>query len=261
MASRRKPGAVVWVLLVVAAGAGWLTPAEARHDDVECRAYADGGYGRDRGYRSCGECTDRHGSCVERCYQAGYACEAIGHSYYGHRQRFEGFATSRRRARQEALDRCYYGGGRDCRVTDCGEAQREISQRRCETGRPRGRPSEPPVTSDRCRRYPIGCGPGYSDERLRGIDCEGRSEIGCLCWKGLGSKAACDRYYERKRQGKPPESGGDPCQEYPIGCGPGYTDPRLQGIDCQGRTQIGCLCWKGLASERECREYREKKKR
>lgn len=49
------------------------------------------------------------------------------------------------------------------------------------------------------------------------------------------------------------------CVTYPIGCGPGYTNPKLKGIDCGGRSEIGCLCWKNLASKQECDAYRAKK--
>ena len=48
-------------------------------------------------------------------------------------------------------------------------------------------PPARPLT--RCEQYPLGCGPGYTAERLRGIDCGGRTQVGCLCWKKLGSKA------------------------------------------------------------------------
>jgi len=51
-----------------------------------------------------------------------------------------------------------------------------------------------------------------------------------------------------------------PCEQYPLGCGPGYRNPALRGIDCQGRTEIGCLCWKDLASKAECDAYRREKR-
>ena len=49
------------------------------------------------------------------------------------------------------------------------------------------------------------------------------------------------------------------CASYPIGCGPGYTNPKLTGIDCEGRSEIGCLCWKDLATEQQCAAYRASK--
>jgi hypothetical protein len=53
-----------------------------------------------------------------------------------------------------------------------------------------------------CVTYPIGCGPGYANPKLRGIDCGGRSEIGCLCWKNLASKQECDAYSASKKKKK-----------------------------------------------------------
>jgi len=58
-----------------------------------------------------------------------------------------------------------------------------------------------------------------------------------------------------------PQTPMDKCARFPLGCGPGYTDLRLRGIDCQGRTQVGCLCWKGLASKAVCKAYRDQKRR
>ncbi|MCG6871744.1 MAG: hypothetical protein LJE84_05595 [Gammaproteobacteria bacterium] len=57
-----------------------------------------------------------------------------------------------------------------------------------------------PSTPQACAKWPLGCGPGYQSERLRGIDCQGRSEIGCLCWKNKASKQVCDEYRANKNK-------------------------------------------------------------
>jgi len=58
----------------------------------------------------------------------------------------------------------------------------------------------------------------------------------------------------------PPSRPATPCEQYPLGCGPGYSNPALRGINCEGRTEIGCLCWKDLASKSQCDAYRREKR-
>ncbi|MCG6871467.1 MAG: hypothetical protein LJE84_04175 [Gammaproteobacteria bacterium] len=64
------------------------------------------------------------------------------------------------------------------------------------------RPGPGPKTGPvgKCAKFPLGCGPGYTDLRLRGIDCQRRTQVGCLCWKGLESKAVCNAYRAQKRR-------------------------------------------------------------
>jgi len=76
--------------------------------------------------------------------------------------------------------------------------------------------------------------------------------------EALKNKGHDDKKQAAKKEEKNDLPEGD-CATYPIGCGPGYSNPKLEGIDCGGRSEIGCLCWKNLASKQECDAYRASK--
>jgi len=76
--------------------------------------------------------------------------------------------------------------------------------------------------------------------------------------EALKHKGSKDNKEGAKKEDKDELPVGD-CATYPIGCGPGYSNPKLEGIDCGGRSEIGCLCWKNLASEQQCDAYRASK--
>jgi hypothetical protein len=100
--------------------------------NVTCSATDNGWEEHWGGHGSCQECKARHGSCTERCSTTSYACKAQGTNYRGQTETFESYGSDEYFARNEALDRCYRMGARNCSSTGCSTSQQVVSTRSCQ---------------------------------------------------------------------------------------------------------------------------------
>lgn len=96
-----------------------------------CAAYDHGFEEHSGGHGSCESCLDQHGGCNYICFSESYECTATGKDRDGREVTGRGYDSfSERSARQEAEDRCYDRGGRDCYAT-CSTDRRETSNSDC----------------------------------------------------------------------------------------------------------------------------------
>jgi hypothetical protein len=99
---------------------------------VTCTATDNGWEEHWGGHGSCGECKARHGSCTERCSQESFACRAEGSNHLGRAESFEAYGSDEYFTRNEALDRCYRMGARNCRSVGCTTHSQVVSTRSCQ---------------------------------------------------------------------------------------------------------------------------------
>lgn len=111
-------------------GPGWGNPGHGG-GRVTCTASDNGWEEHWGGHGSCGECVSKHGSCTERCSQESFACRAEGTNYNGTSESFESYGSDEYFARNEALDRCYRMGARNCRSVGCTTSSQVVSTRSC----------------------------------------------------------------------------------------------------------------------------------
>lgn len=99
---------------------------------VTCSAQDRGWEEHWSGHSSCGECVQRHGNCVESCYEVKQVCEVQGTDYYGRTQIFIAQGPDRWMAENEARRRCEWNRDmRYCQVTSCRQDNQLISTRSC----------------------------------------------------------------------------------------------------------------------------------
>lgn len=91
------------------------------------------------GHRSCGECTQKHGRCVESCSINYYKCEARGVDAAGGAVTLKGNGQNRWDAERNALKYCqrYFN---NCSVTSCNTQNEPLFSREC----PQENPPQPP---------------------------------------------------------------------------------------------------------------------
>ena len=84
------------------------------------------------GHGSCGECVQRHGDCVESCYEVRHICEAQGSDFQGRIRTFTVRAPDRWTAEREAIRQCEWDRSmRSCAITSCREERLQVSHRSC----------------------------------------------------------------------------------------------------------------------------------
>lgn len=115
-------------------------------EGVRCSAQDRGWEEHFGGHRSCGECMDRHGSCVETCEYSEWTCVVEGQRW-GRRAEFEGYGYSDREAEREAYRNCEDRGARFCHRVSC-HSQNRAERRECDRndggwGRHPGEPGRP----------------------------------------------------------------------------------------------------------------------
>lgn len=108
-------------------GPGWGNP----QPNVTCSATDNGWEEHWGGHGSCQECKARHGNCTETCSTQSFACRAEGTNHMGRPESFESYGSDEYFARNEALDRCYRMGARDCRSAGCTTSSQVISRNSC----------------------------------------------------------------------------------------------------------------------------------
>lgn len=106
-------------------GPGWSQPR------VTCTATDNGWEEHWGGHSSCHECKAQHGNCTETCSQESFACRAEGINGLGNSESFEAYGSDEYFTRNEALDRCYRMGGRNCRSVGCTTSSQVVSRRGC----------------------------------------------------------------------------------------------------------------------------------
>jgi hypothetical protein len=109
-------------------GPGWGNP----QPNVTCTATDNGWEEHWGGHSSCQECKAKHGTCAQTCSTQSYNCRATGTNNLGRAETFESYATDEYQARNEALDRCYRMGARDCRSADCSTSTQIVSRGQCQ---------------------------------------------------------------------------------------------------------------------------------
>ena len=112
-------------------GRDWRRPDRRWDRNISCAATDAGFEEHWGGHRSCGECLAQHGRCIETCQTNSFVCHAEGLSRFG-RDTFEAYSDrSEAEARDEALDRCYDSGARNCRAIRCDSNRQIVSQNSC----------------------------------------------------------------------------------------------------------------------------------
>lgn len=104
---------------------GWSQPR------VTCSATDNGWEEHWGGHGSCQECKAKHGSCTETCSTESFACRAEGSNSMGNTESFEAYGSDEMFTRNEALDRCYRMGNRNCRSVGCTTSSQVVSRRGC----------------------------------------------------------------------------------------------------------------------------------
>jgi|GEM_PF-1886800 len=113
-------------------GPGWNNPGRPGPGPrVTCSATDNGWEEHWGGHGSCQECKARHGSCTETCSTESFSCRAEGTNYSGRTESFESYGSDEYFARNEALDRCYRMGARDCRSAGCTTSSQVVSRNSC----------------------------------------------------------------------------------------------------------------------------------
>lgn len=130
-----KVGAFVLLLMLafsqVALAGGGSTPSSGGSGRPRCAAY-DTGYEEHGYHNTCAECNaEHHGSCVQRCYDYDYTCTATGTNDKGEKETTESFDRREVYARDQALERCYGLGLKNCSVSSCTENSTQTSSQTC----------------------------------------------------------------------------------------------------------------------------------
>ena len=131
---------------------GPSTPSgSGRGNQLQCKYYDEGW--EEHGYHnSCQECHKKHGDCEERCYSYTYTCKVTGRDKDGNIETFTALGANERRVGDEAIDRCYQAGSRNCYLDRCDESSRLESRHTCKdearpnsgnNNRPEDRPNRP----------------------------------------------------------------------------------------------------------------------
>lgn len=117
------------LILLLCFGLSTLT-AQAR-SDLRCSAADKGWEEHFGGHRTCGECLQKHGKCVETCSLDYYDCEAQGRDSRGASIVVSGSGEDRFEAERNALRRCdrYFTG---CSVSSCSSKSQTVSRKDCQ---------------------------------------------------------------------------------------------------------------------------------
>lgn len=98
--------------------------------DIKC-GYSDKGYEEHwGGHNSCHECLQKHGKCIERCYEEETTCTAEG-IRNGYTQQFSVTDKNSWRTEERAVRQCELSGYDDCRLIKCESDDRLVSRQRC----------------------------------------------------------------------------------------------------------------------------------
>lgn len=116
-------------LLTVFLGLSLVVSAHAR-PNVVCSAADKGWEEHWGGHRTCAECLQKHGTCIETCSLEYTTCEAVGTDSLGNSFTVRGSGSDRWEAERNAVRHCERNF-RSCRSSSCNSKSETVSRTRC----------------------------------------------------------------------------------------------------------------------------------